>query len=336
MDTPVALTIFNRPDQLRQAFEQIRLVKPKRLFVIADGPRPNRAGEAERCAAARSVTEQIDWDCTVERNYAERNMGCGRRLSCGFDWLFSRVDRAIIIEDDCVPDVSFFHFCDELLERYRDDDRVMHITGRSHYGDNPPPREYDYYFSHQHNCWGWATWSRAWKHYDFGITTWPDVRPQSAAWLKGLLHDPRAVRFFIDLFDRIHANIDAWGTWASQWNYACFTHHGLGIRPYTNLVKYIGLDDATHRYQWGSSNAAELPVRPVGLPLKHPPCLLMDPEADRLNYDRMLSALQHTRRIDRLKQPLRKARSLLQSATRACFPVQVAASKAAMMAGAMG
>lgn len=313
MNTPVALAIFNRPEQLSKAFEKVRIVKPKRLFVIADGPRDSRPGEAELCAAARGVTEQVDWDCTVERNYAEQNMGCGRRLSSGYDWLFNQVDRAIIIEDDCVPDVSFFTFCEELLERYIDDDRVMHITGRSHFGDNPPPREYSYYFSHQHNCWGWATWARAWKHYDFGISSWPQLRPQSNRWLKGLLHDPRAVRFFIDLFNRIHGDIDAWGTWASQWNYAMFSQHGLGIRPYTNLVEYIGVEEATHSYQWGHSQQADLPIKPVEFPLKHPPCPIMDPEADKINYDQMFTGLQRNKRMAQLKKPLSMAKQAIKT-----------------------
>lgn len=311
MDTPVALAIFNRPQQLREVFDAVRRAQPRRLFVIADGPREDRPGEKDLCAQARAITEQVDWDCRVERNYAQTNMGCGRRLSSGYDWLFSQVDRAIIIEDDCVADPSFFPFCEQMLERYADDERVMHITGRSIYAD-PPPRPYSYYFSHQLDCWGWATWARAWKHYDFNISLWPQVRDER--WLKGLLRDPRAVRFFMQLFDRIHGDIATWTTWAHQWNFACFAQHGLAIRSYNNLVKYVGFDDATHAYMWGDDKEADLPVKPLEFPLKHPPCPMMDPEADELNYDRIFSGLQRKQRIERMKRPLRMVKSAVRSA----------------------
>lgn len=313
MNTPVAVAIFNRPDHFEHVFERIAQVKPKQLFVISDGPRADRPGEAEKCEATRAIIDRVDWDCRVERNYAEQNMGCGRRLSSGFDWLFSQVDRAIIIEDDCVPDLSFFPFCEELLDRYQDDDRVMHITGRSVI-DAPQDREYSYYFTRQLDCWGWATWARAWRHYDFNISLWPTVKDER--WLKGILDDPRAVRFFSETFDTIHGDIANWRTWAQQWNFAVFAQHGLGIRPYQNMVEYIGFDDATHEYMWGSRNNADLSVGPITFPLKHPPCLLLDKQADLRNYNRLFSGLERKRRIRKLKKPLSAAKRLLRSAPR--------------------
>ena len=126
--TPVAFLIFNRPETTARVFEAIRRVRPPKLLVVADGPRSDREGENEKCRAARSVIERVDWPCEVITNYADTNLGCRTRISSGLDWVFANVDEAIILEDDCLPDPSFFPFCEELLARYRDDDRIMIIA----------------------------------------------------------------------------------------------------------------------------------------------------------------------------------------------------------------
>ncbi len=129
LTTPVAFIIFNRPDTTSKVFEAIKQAKPKKLLVIADGPRINKPGEAEKCKQTRAITEQIDWDCEVLRNYSENNLGCRNRVSSGIDWVFENVDEAIIIEDDCLPNPSFFRFCQELLGKYRNNDEIFLISG---------------------------------------------------------------------------------------------------------------------------------------------------------------------------------------------------------------
>lgn len=312
IDTPVAIIIFNRPEQAGEVFEQVRRAEPTRLFVIADGPRADHPEDRDRCAATRAVTEHVDWDCVVERNYAEKNMGCGKRPASGLDWVFSHADRAIILEDDCVPDPSFFTFCHEMLERYKDDERVMQVSGRSVYA-TPPPHEYDYYFSHQLDCWGWATWARAWKHYDYCVKLWPLWRANSRRWLTSLIGDPRAVRFFEHEFDKIHAQGEKLRFWDQQWNFACFAQHGLAIRTYHNLIHYRGFDDATHKYMFGRKRDVDIPVKPMPSNLKHPPCPLMDPEADDYNFGRLFKNLQRKKRLERLKHPLKTARTIAQA-----------------------
>jgi len=305
MDTPVVLPIFNRADKFEQVFERVAQVKPKRLFIVADGPRADRPDDAEKCEATRAVVDRmVDWDCDVQRNYAEQNMGCGRRLSSGFDWVFEQVERAIIVEDDCVPHPTFFQFCEEMLDRYADDPRVMHICGRSVYEDPPADRKYDYYFTRQLDCWGWATWRRAWQNYDFKAPLWAEV--EHTDWLQGVTLDPRAARFFRQAFDHIHYRNHTWRTWAQQWNFTLFIQHGLGIRPYKNMVEYVGFDDHTHQFLWGERENAEREVTPPTFPLEHPPCLLMDPEADRFNYDRQFGAWAKAERIKKLKRPIHK------------------------------
>ncbi len=150
--TPVALIIFNRPQNTAQVFAEIAKAKPKTLFIIADGPRPNHPTDEANCARTRAVVEQIDWECTVHRNYSEQNLGCKRRVSSGLDWVFEQVEEAIILEDDILVDPSFFPFMEEMLERYRHDDRVMQIVGENAVGvqaDIP----YSYFFSHVASFW---------------------------------------------------------------------------------------------------------------------------------------------------------------------------------------
>jgi hypothetical protein len=128
-DVPVVLIAFNRPRVTARVLDALREVKPSRLFVIADGPRPGNREDVERCARVRTLIEGIDWDCRVEKRYAESNLGLEANVELGLDWVFSQVDRAIVFEDDCIPDPSFFDYCEELLERYADDERVWLIAG---------------------------------------------------------------------------------------------------------------------------------------------------------------------------------------------------------------
>ena len=129
MRTPVAFLIFNRPDATRRVFESIRDAKPPLLLVVADGPRPDRPDDSRACAEARSLIDRVDWNCEVRTNYSDVNLGCGKRVSSGIDWVFQQVEEAIILEDDCVPDPTFFRFCEELLEKYRHDERISEIGG---------------------------------------------------------------------------------------------------------------------------------------------------------------------------------------------------------------
>lgn len=172
---PIIFMIFNRPDTTKQAFETIRAAKPKKLLVVADGPRPGKPGEADKCAATRAIIEEVDWDCEVHRNFSDMNLGCRQRVASGITWAFSLVDKAIILEDDCLPSQSFFRYCAELLDRYEHDDRVMMVSGNNHLFGHTDVAE-SYYFSRYPHCWGWATWRRAWMKYDLNMSQWPELR----------------------------------------------------------------------------------------------------------------------------------------------------------------
>jgi hypothetical protein len=145
--------------------------------VIADGYSGDDKHEMQKCIETRKIIDGVDWECDVRKNYSETNLGCARRVSSGLDWVFNQVEEAIILEDDCLPDPSFFRFCTDLLERYRSDNRIFSISAQNFYGQAVP--EASYYFSRYHHCWGWATWKRAWQHFDFEMKLWPEVREKN-------------------------------------------------------------------------------------------------------------------------------------------------------------
>lgn len=269
--TPVVLIIFNRPDSTRQVFEQIRRVQPSKLFVIADGPRVGHPTDQERSAASRDVVAQVDWSCEVLTNFAEANMGCEARISSGLDWVFEQVETAIILEDDCVPEPDFFVFCETLLTRYGDDERVMMISG-SNMVDKVTISE-SYLFSRWYNIWGWATWRRAWQRYDRSMTDWPSVK--SSRLVEYVYPTGYVSRYLRHSFDLAYAHeIDSWGI---RWFYTCLRSSGLCVVPQVNLIANIGVVGThTQRGQGGP-----LATKPLDTDqLRHPSWVHANSEYD--------------------------------------------------------
>jgi hypothetical protein len=280
--TPVAFFIFKRPDTTKQVFEAIRQAKPSKLFLIADGPRPDRPGEAELCEATRAVVKNIDWDCEVFTNFSDVNLGCGKRPASGISWVFEQVEEAIILEDDCLPHPTFFRYCQEMLERYRDDERVASIAG-SNFQFGYRRTNDSYYFSRHCICWGWATWKRAWKHFDFEMAHWPEIRDSGI--LLNILQDPVEVKHIIKEFQATYEGKTQ--AWDYQWQLACWLQSGMSITPNTNLVSNIGCGpDATHTFDQTDCRA-NLPSRAMNFPLKHPECILVDYISDRVARQKM-------------------------------------------------
>jgi hypothetical protein len=282
MRTPVVFIVFNRPEVTQRVFAEIARARPPKLLVIADGPRPDRKGEHEKCEAVRAIIDGVDWECEVLKNYSETNMGCARRPASGLRWAFEQVSEAIILEDDCLPHPSFFTFCEEMLERYRDDERVMHISGNN-WCFGRQETSFGYSFSNYCLSWGWATWRRAFQHYDPHISIWPALR--NTSWLSDLLGDPRAVKFWHRIFDRTHNNLNDVNTWDFQWLFACWANRGLSILPAVNVVANIGFGaDATHTRK-SSDKRAQLRAEEIAFPLMHPPCMIHDRRADQLIFE---------------------------------------------------
>jgi hypothetical protein len=270
----VALIVFNRPRTTQRVFAEVARARPRKLFLIADGPRRGREAEPHECAAVRRIVTRVDWPCDVETDFAETNLGCGRRISSGLDWLFSRTEEAIILEDDCLPEPSFFRFADELLERYRHDNRVRHIGG-SNFQFGRSRGGASYYFSRYPHVWGWASWRRAWQDYDAQMQRWPALR--AAGWLDRQVAQPAERAYWLRMFDRVQSGqLD---TWDYQWTLSCWAGEGLSVIPNFNLISNIGFGaSATHT--GGADLYANLPTSPVSFPLRHPASVARDVEAD--------------------------------------------------------
>ncbi|MCF6407035.1 glycosyltransferase family 2 protein [Chitinophaga filiformis] len=233
MKTPILLLIFNRPQQAIRILESIREQRPPELFIAADGPRHNKPGEAALCRETRdAILQRLDWPCKVHTLFRDHNLGCAFAVSSAIDWFFSQVEEGIILEDDCLPDPTFYYFCENLLERYRDNTRIMHIGG-TNYQAGVTRGNASYYFSRYSHIWGWATWKRAWKYYDFTLLRYRNVPP-----------DEIPVQFKWDLEAFYEQKMDTWDT---QWFLTVLFNKGLAITPNTNLIRNIGYGkEATH------------------------------------------------------------------------------------------
>lgn len=280
---PVALFLFNRPGPTAAVFEAIRRARPALLFLVADGPRHDRPGDREACDAARAVVDRIDWNCEVVRDYAATNLGLKQRIESGLQRIFEQVEEAILLEDDCVPDPTFFRFCDELLARYRYDERVWSISGNN-FQFGRTTHDASYYFSRNCHIWGWATWRRAWKHHDPEMRAWPTAR--DSGWLESVLNTPRERQYWSYIFE---SNFRTRGTWDYAWNFACWRNGAVHVVPDVNLVANHGFDeDATHT-QLPSSRFARMKTNRMSFPLLHPSTVEVDTAADAVTEDVLFS-----------------------------------------------
>ena len=275
----VAFFIFNRPDTTLRVFEAIAAAQPERLLVVADGARADRPDEANLVAQTRAIIDLVNWPCVVDTNFAIENLGCKPRVSSGLEWVFEKVEEAIILEDDCLPDPSFFGYCTQLLERYREDDRVAAISGDNF--QNGMSRTSDsYYFSKYFHCWGWASWRRVVQQVDFEMKSWPEFDQRDG--LREWADSEAELNYWRNLFSLQHAG--EINSWAYPFFYSCWEQGSLTILPDVNLVSNIGFDqDATHTTS-AESNLANLPTFDIG-ELKHPIDVQRNKSADEYTFE---------------------------------------------------
>jgi hypothetical protein len=277
--SPVALFLYNRPEPTARVFAAVREARPEKLLLIADGPRSERGGDAEAVAATREVVAAVDWPCRVTRNFAPANQGVGTRISTGISWVFTQVDEAILLEDDCLPDPSFFGFCTELLARYRDDQSVMMVSGTNEllrWKDDVQ----DYHFSCYGSIWGWATWKRAWRHNDFELSSADD--PAVVQRVADQLQHPDELASRTRTVRRVRSGeVD---TWDYQWTWSRLARGGLAAVSAVNLVSNIGFGKiGTHtvRLDLARANLHRYSAR---TPLRGPPSQSADRDFDRRLY----------------------------------------------------
>lgn len=288
MKAPVTLIFFNRPETLEKVFEQVRAAKPPKLFLVQDGAREGNQRDAEKIQECRAVVSNVDWDCQVYTNYSDVNLGCGVRPQSGISWVLSQEESTIILEDDCVPDPTFFDYCDEMLERYKDDERICYISGLNHF------EEWDfggssYGFTKGGAIWGWATWRRAWAKYDYSVSGIKDPYVEKNMYSAlSLTGDQARIKRWKTANELVGENTKL-SYWDVQWGFVKFAYNQLVIVPRVNLISNIGVGaDSTHALGANETHKRyrdynNMPVKALEFPLAHPEHMLCD-----MNYDRLL------------------------------------------------
>lgn len=276
LDTPILFLVFNRLDVTKQVFESIKKARPTKLYIACDGPRESKEEESRKVDALRTyLLESIDWDCSLQTLFRERNLGCKKAVSGAIDWFFANEEQGIILEDDCLPSQSFFQFCEEMLEKYKSDLRVWHVAGNNFHFDWIRDPDNSYYFSYYGSIWGWATWRSRWKHYRVEMDGYSELKDKG--YLIDLFGNKKEANFRIDSFERI---VKGMNTWDFQWVYTRLTNSGLSIVPEKNLVKNLGFgDDATHTFT-KNDKRANMPYFDISFPLKHPKFIMRDKVSD--------------------------------------------------------
>lgn len=295
-NTPILFILFNRTDTALQVFETIRQAKPPRLYFFADGARKNVEGEDEQCQEARAIAHKVDWDCEVRTLFLNENIGPRLALGKAINWFFEWEEEGIILEHDCLPSASFYTFCQSLLDYYRNDERIMHISG-DNFQFGRQRGEASYYFSRYNHIWGFATWRRAWKHYDEKMQLYPQFLAEKG--IESLFKQKRIQRYWHNILGETYAgNIQ---TWDYQWTFAMWHQNGLAILPQQNLVGNIGFDSSALNTKDSNSKFANMKRHEISA-IQHPTFVLVNEEAD----DYTINDVFYPSLINLLKNKLRK------------------------------
>ena len=299
--TPVLFLIFNRPETTRRVMEAIRKIRPAKLYIAADGPRPNRKEDVEKCKEVREIASVIDWECDVTKLFRNENLGCGKGPSSAISWFFEHETEGIILEDDCLPSPDFFPFCAELLERYRYDTRIMEIGGNN-FEKERGNGEYSYFFSNMIYIWGWATWRRAWKLYDYEMNHYNEITDKR--YLDGHYDFNYERDHFNYIFKKMHTGDDRLSrksVWDYQWQFICKINSGLIIVPERNLVTNLGFGaDATNTKD-PVGIGHDLKLDEMVFPLTHPEFTLVSRQRDHWYFNEVCSS-----RATRIKSNLKR------------------------------
>lgn len=282
LKTPVALFVFNRPSTTARVFQRISEVQPGILLLVADGPRPGHPEDAEKCKAVREIVTKINWPARVFENFSDVNMGCGRRVSSGLDWTFDQVEEAIVLEDDCLPSAGFFAYCEELLERYRSDTRIGIVSGNN-FVYPAVNVDHSYYFSRYPHIWGWATWRRSWKKYDFLLSKLGLAEELET--LNNIFYpEGNAAKYWLKRFAHAREVSDVW---SYQLTFTSLSESWLNILPSRNLVANIGFAPGATHTQDADWWVAKLPAHEPDVPLRHPPFVVRNAVADERTDDHL-------------------------------------------------
>jgi hypothetical protein len=277
--SPILLLIFNRPQVTQQVFNKIKEVKPQYLYVAADGPRANVPHEAAICEETRKIIDQVDWECEVKTLFRDKNLGCGFAVCSAISWFFDQVEEGIVLEDDCLPNASFFPFCSELLQKYRDDDKIFLISGTNM--QNGIKRSDDsYYFSQYPITWGWASWRRAWKRFSYNIQDLDQVF--KSAGLNHVFQSSQEKSYWREKLKKGVTEKDK--IWDYQWWYAIWKNKGIAIVPNTNLIVNLGFRNTGSHIFLSDCIREPSTSSSMLFPLTHPINKIINFEADKFTY----------------------------------------------------
>lgn len=297
-DTPILFIVFNRPAPTKKVFEKIKAIKPKHLYIAADGPRLTVLEDKGKCELVRQVVSNINWDCDVKTLFRDENRGCGLGPAEAITWFFDHVDRGIILEDDCVPHEDFFYYCRELLAKYWNDERIGSISG-SNFQNGQWRGNGSYYFSVHNRIWGWATWARVWKQYDYYLSK-TDATEVNVVCERTFKYDKNQMNYWKQVMLYSKQNQTDNSAWDFQFMFLQWKLNLLSITPNVNLVENIGFDsDATHT-RWGSNNPNFIRHSGHILPLNHPEEINHEVNADIFYFKKYLySKLSNYKRLKR-------------------------------------
>ena len=297
LKTPVLLIAFNRPEQTRRVFAEIRSIRPEKLFIAVDGPRIDRPDDIDKCRQVREIVTQIDWPCDVKKLFRDRNLGCKIGATTAIDWFFKEVEEGIILEDDCLPDPTFFPFCEEMLSHFRNDERISMISGHNVVGILQIP--YSYTFSKFGHLWGWASWRRSWKNYDVTMKTWLDKENRKR--IRRAIGDRRDWNYHEWQYENtFYGRKD---TWDYQWESYRLLIGQIAVIPAYNMIENLGFGkDATHTKQ--PDSPLILSRRSTPFPLKHNPEIKVDQSYDQLLRPNFAVPSVHLRKIKNLLKSL--------------------------------
>lgn len=278
LETPILFLVYNRPQLTAQVFEAIKAQQPAKLYIAADGPKINKEGDEQKCQQVREVVAQVDWPCEVKTLFREENIGCKLAVSSAIDWFFEQEEEGIILEDDCQPHPDFFKYCEELLNHYRLEEKVWMISGTNQLGEYKTAASH--HFVRLGSIWGWATWRRAWQHYDANMHDWPQNKQVFEKYFS-----PEQAAQRTNVTEKTYQNeLD---TWDYQWAYTMVKNGGLCATPTVNLVQNIGFGpDATHTdaQPEGLDNSI---IRTLKYPLQYPDKIEADSEFDDEVFERL-------------------------------------------------
>ena len=239
-EIPILLIVFNRPDKTKKMLEILKILKPKNLFVSADGPRNNNKNDIVLCEEVRQLVNNINWDCKLKTKFSTENLSLKKNVIQSINWFFNNVDQGIILEDDCLPSLNFFDFCEKLLIKYQHEDKIMQINGCNGGLDYEDTNNASYFFSKINTTWGWASWKRAWKKFDENFEHYKLNEDKGV--ILNYYEDPEITNWMKVYFEKSITNVD--NIWSTNWAYTILKNDGLCISPLKNLVENIGFDES--------------------------------------------------------------------------------------------